>query len=217
MWYSLTMIGYLWSFTSLVQQACINFSLLHCLEILYALAAYTSSYCHQHAFWHLIFFFSPILPNLTFFFFCRSFEPKNFCSHCQVGSEDIKGVDFVVFEQPEITILSGHVEGSDLDVLRPHLSVEIRSSNDPSKIQLVIPLPLSSYFEVRDLPKGKHLVQLQSRPPSNTRIFESEIVEVDLEKQPQIHVGPLKYKTGERHHKQVISIFYLYFPYEVAC
>nr|CAD1833216.1 unnamed protein product [Ananas comosus var. bracteatus] len=122
-----------------------------------------------------------------------------------VGSEDIKGVDFIVFEQPEITILSGHVEGSDLDVLRPHLSVEIRSSNDPSKIQSVIPLPLSSYFEVRDLPKGKHLVQLQSRPPSNTHIFESEIVEVDLEKQPQIHVGPLKYKTGERHHKQELT------------
>nr|CAD1833269.1 unnamed protein product [Ananas comosus var. bracteatus] len=75
----------------------------------------------------------------------------------KVGSEDIKCVDFIVFEQPEITILSGHVEGSDLDVLRPHLSVEIRSSNDPSKIQSVIPLPLSSCFEVRDLPKGKHL------------------------------------------------------------
>nr|CAD1833574.1 unnamed protein product [Ananas comosus var. bracteatus] len=93
-----------------------------------------------------------------------------------VGSEDIKGVDFVVFEQSEITILSGHVEGSDLDVLRPHLSVEIRSSNDPSKIQSVIPLPLSSYFEVRDLPKG-----------------------------------PLKYKTGEHHHKQELTpapVFY---------
>ncbi|OAY67191.1 Nodal modulator 1, partial [Ananas comosus] len=97
-----------------------------------------------------------------------------------VGSEDIKCVDFVVFEQPKITILSGHVEGSDLDVLRPHLSVEIRSSNDPSKIQSVIPLPLSSYFEVRDLPKD-----------SRSRLGKAGI-----------HVGPLKYKTGEHHHKQ---------------
>ncbi|OAY80528.1 Nodal modulator 1 [Ananas comosus] len=66
-----------------------------------------------------------------------------------VGSEDIKGVDFVVFEQPKITILSGHVEGSDLDVLgRSIYPFEIRSSNDPSKIAVGHFLwPLSSYFE----------------------------------------------------------------------
>jgi hypothetical protein len=109
----------------------------------------------------------------------------------------------VVFEQPETTILSGHVEGDGIDVLQPHLSVEIRSAVDPSRIVSVVPVPLSYYFEVRNLPKGKHLVQLRSGLPSHTHIFESELVEVDLEKQPQIHVGPVKYKTEERHHKQV--------------
>jgi hypothetical protein len=116
----------------------------------------------------------------------------------------------VVFEQPETTILSGHVEGDGIDMLQPHLSVEIRSAADPSRIESVVPVPLSYYFEVRNLPKGKHLVQLRSGLPSHTHIFESELVEVDLEKQPQIHVGPVKYKTEERHHKQVTSFTHLH-------
>jgi len=89
--------------------------------------------------------------------------------------------------------------------LQPHLSVEIRSAAEPSRVESVLPVPLSYYFEVRDLPKGKHLVQLQSGLPSHTYRFESELVEVDLEKQPQIHVGPLKYKTEERHQKQELT------------
>ncbi|KQK04071.1 nodal modulator 1 [Brachypodium distachyon] len=122
-----------------------------------------------------------------------------------VGQEDISGIDFVVFERPEATILSGHVEGDDIDMLQPHLSIEIRSVLDPSRIVSVVPVPLSYYFELRNLPKGKHLVQLRSGLPSHTHIFESELVEVDLEKQPQIHVGPLKYKTEERHLKQELT------------
>ncbi|KAG2597104.1 hypothetical protein PVAP13_5KG190200 [Panicum virgatum] len=122
-----------------------------------------------------------------------------------VGHEDITGIDFVVFERPEVTILSGHVEGDGIDILQPHLSVEIRSAAEPSRVESVLPVPLSYYFEVRDLPKGKHLVQLQSGLPSHTYRFESELVEVDLEKQPQIHVGPLKYKTEERHQKQELT------------
>ncbi|XP_037405521.1 nodal modulator 1-like isoform X2 [Triticum dicoccoides] len=119
--------------------------------------------------------------------------------------EDISGIGFVVFERPEATILSCHVEGNDIDMLQPHLSVEIRSAVDPSRIESVVPVPLSYHVEVRNLPKGKHFVQLRSGLPSHTHIFESELVEVDLEKQPQIHVGPLKYKTEERHHKQELT------------
>ncbi|AQK91358.1 Carbohydrate-binding-like fold [Zea mays] len=122
-----------------------------------------------------------------------------------VGHEDMTGIDFVVFERPEVTILSGHVEGDGIDTLHPHLSVEIRSATDSSRVEAVLPLPLSYYFEVRDLPKGKHLVQLRSGLPSHTHRFESELVEVDLEKDPQIHVGPLKYKTEERHQKQELT------------
>lgn len=122
-----------------------------------------------------------------------------------VGREDITGIDFVVFERPEVTILSGHVEGDGIDTLQPHLSVEIRSAADPSRVESVVPVPLSYYFEVRDLPKGKHLIQLRSGLPSHTLKFESVLVEVDLEKQPQIHVGPIKYKTEERHQKQELT------------
>lgn len=127
----------------------------------------------------------------------------------QVDEEDISGIGFVVFERPEATILSCHVEGNDIDMLQPHLSVEIRSAVDPSRIESVVPVPLSYHVEVRNLPKGKHFVQLRSGLPSHTHIFESELVEVDLEKQPQIHVGPLKYKTEERHHKQVTFFMHL--------
>jgi hypothetical protein len=127
-------------------------------------------------------------------------------SHVQVGHEDIIGIDFVVFERLELTVLSGHVEGDGIDTLQPHLSIEIRSAANPSRVESVLPVPLSYYFEVQNLPKGQHLVQLRSSLPSHTHKFESEIVEVDLEKQPQIHVGPLKYRTEERHNKQVTSI-----------
>lgn len=102
-----------------------------------------------------------------------------------------------------MTILSCHVEGQRTRELHSHLRVEIKSATDPSKIESVFPLPLSHFFQVKDLPKGKHLLQLQSGLPSSTHKFESEIIEVDLEKHTQIHVGPLRYKIEEDHHKQV--------------
>ncbi|KAK1315520.1 hypothetical protein QJS10_CPA05g00205 [Acorus calamus] len=123
----------------------------------------------------------------------------------KVGFEDIKGLDFVIFEQPEQTILSGHVEGISLEELQPHLLVEVKLASDSSKFKSVFPLPLSSYFQIPDLPKGRHLVQLQSTLPSSTHRFESDIIEVDLQRQPQIHVGPLRYKVEERHHKQELT------------
>ncbi|CAL5423309.1 unnamed protein product [Camellia sinensis] len=123
----------------------------------------------------------------------------------QVGSEDIRGLDFLVFEQPELTILSGHVEGKRIDELHSHLRVEIKSANDPSKIESVFPLPLSNFFQVKDLPRGKHLLQLRSDLPSRTHKFESEVIEVDLEKHTQIHVGPIRYKVEEDFHKQELT------------
>ncbi|PON61743.1 Glucoamylase, starch-binding [Parasponia andersonii] len=123
----------------------------------------------------------------------------------KVGSEDIKGLNFLVFEQPDTTIISCHVEGKRRDELRSHLLVEIKSSSDTSKVESVFPLPLSNFFQVKDLPKGKHLLQLKSNLPSSTHKFESEIIEVDLEKHSQIHVGPLKYFIEEDHQKQELT------------
>lgn len=102
--------------------------------------------------------------------------------------------------------MSGHVEGVGLDELQPHLSVEIRSADDPSKVESVFPLPLSYFFQIRNLPKAKHLVQLKSGLSSSTHKFESEIIEVDLERQPQVHVGPLNYKVEDIHHKLVCPL-----------
>lgn len=109
----------------------------------------------------------------------------------------------MVFEQPDVTILSGHVDGKDIKDLHSHIRVEIISL--PSKVETIFLLPISNYFQVKDLPKGKHLVQLRSTMPSSTYKFESEVVEVDLESQPQIHVGPLSYRIVEDIYKQVIS------------
>ncbi|KAG5567843.1 hypothetical protein RHGRI_003128 [Rhododendron griersonianum] len=123
----------------------------------------------------------------------------------KVGLDDIKGLDFLVFEQPELTILSGHVEGKRIDELHSHLRVEIKSANDPSKIESVFPLPLSNFFQVKDLPRAKHLLQLRSALPSATHKFESDVIEVDLEKHTQIHIGPIRYRVEEDFHKQELT------------
>ncbi|XP_062005958.1 uncharacterized protein LOC133723146 [Rosa rugosa] len=123
----------------------------------------------------------------------------------KVGYEDIKGLDLLVFEQPDTTILSCHVEGMKNEELHSHVLVEIKSSSDNSRIESVFPLPLSNFFQVKDLPKGKHLLQHRSSLPSSSHKFESEIIEVDLEKNTHIHVGPLKYVYEEDHQKQDLT------------
>ncbi|XP_012474989.1 uncharacterized protein LOC105791465 [Gossypium raimondii] len=123
----------------------------------------------------------------------------------KVGNNDIKGLDFLVFEEPEMTILSGHVEANRTGELHSHLLVEIKSAGDTSKVESVFQLPLSNFFQVKDLPRGKHTVQLKSNLPSSTHKFESEVIEVDLEKNAQVHVGPLKYSVEEYHHKQELT------------
>lgn len=110
----------------------------------------------------------------------------------------------MVFEQPETTILSGHVEGKKIKELNSHIRVEIRLASDPSKIESIFPLPLSNFFQVKDLSKSKHLLQLKSALPSSAHKFESEVIEIDLERHPQVHVGPLSYRIEEDIHKQVI-------------
>ncbi|KAG8370599.1 hypothetical protein BUALT_Bualt13G0000200 [Buddleja alternifolia] len=123
----------------------------------------------------------------------------------EVGYDDTKELDFVVFEQPDRTILSGHVEGKNVKELHSHIMVEIRSASDPSKVESTFPLPNSNFFQVKDLPKGKHLLQLRSAWSSSTHRFQSEVIEVDLERRPQIHVGPLSYMTEENIYKQELT------------
>ncbi|EEF47245.1 carboxypeptidase regulatory region-containingprotein, putative [Ricinus communis] len=124
----------------------------------------------------------------------------------KVGHGDIKALDFVVFEQLEMTILSCNVEGKRTEEFHSHLLVEIKSASDTSKIESVFPLPLSNFFQVKNLPKGKHLLQLRSSLQSSTLKFESDIIEVDLEKTAQIHVGPLRYNFEEDHQKQELTV-----------
>lgn len=113
-------------------------------------------------------------------------------------------MDFIVFEEPEITIISCHVEGNGTDELHKHLLVEIRSATEATKIKSVFPLPISNFFQVKGLSKGRHLLQLRSGLPASSLKFESDTIEVDLEKSVQIHVGPLRYRIEDQL-KQVSS------------
>lgn len=115
-------------------------------------------------------------------------------------------MDFIVFEAPEISILSCHVEGERIPELDSHLWVEVKSASEPSKVRTSFPLPLSRFFQVKDLPKGKHLIQLRSGLPLSTHKFISDVIEVDLEKQRQIHVGPLRYRIEDNIQTQVCFI-----------
>ncbi|CAA7030535.1 unnamed protein product [Microthlaspi erraticum] len=123
----------------------------------------------------------------------------------QIGYEDIKGLDFLVFEQPETTLLTCHVEGKQHEEFNTNLQVEIKSALDGSKIESVFPLPLSNFFQVKGLSRGKHLVQLKSSRPSSHHRVESEIIEIDFETNPQIHVGPLRYSIVADHQSQEVT------------
>lgn len=103
-----------------------------------------------------------------------------------------------------MTIVSCHVEGNGTDELHKHLMVEIRSATEATKIESVFPLPISNFFQVKGLSKGRHLLQLRSGLPSSSLKFESDTIEVDLEKSTQIHVGPLRYRIEDQL-KQVSS------------
>jgi len=109
-----------------------------------------------------------------------------------------------------MTIISCHVEGNGTDELRKHLMVEIRSASDLNKIESVFPLPISNFFQVKGLSKGRHLLQLQSGLPQGSLKFESDIIEVDLEKNVQIHVGPLTYRIEDQL-KQVFSCLHSFY------
>lgn len=109
----------------------------------------------------------------------------------------------MVFEQPETTLLTCHVEGKQNEELNSNLLVEIKSAIDGSKIENVFPLPLSNFFQVKGLPRGKHLVQLKSSRPLISHKVESEIIEVDFETNAQIHIGPLRYSIVADHQSQV--------------
>lgn len=123
----------------------------------------------------------------------------------EVGYEDMKGLDFLVFEKPDTSLVTGTIDGERMKELHQHLRLEVRSAADPSNIESLLPLPLSNFFQVKGLPKGKHLMQIRSSLSSNTFRFQSQVIEVDLEKHTQIHVGPLRYKVEDDNHKQELT------------
>ena len=66
-----------------------------------------------------------------------------------------------------------------INELHSHLRVEIKLANDPSKIESILPLPFSKFFQMKDLPRDKHLLELRSAIPSCTHRFKPEVIEVD--------------------------------------
>ncbi|KAI5060680.1 hypothetical protein GOP47_0025100 [Adiantum capillus-veneris] len=123
----------------------------------------------------------------------------------EVGANDTTAMDFVVFHQPQVTIITGTAEGSGLLKWQLYLRVRVVSTGDDSKNERTIPLPLSHFFEIQGLPSGKYSLQLVLSLPEKTHRFESEPVEVDLKQNPQIHVGPLRFSVQEQHQKQELA------------
>ncbi|MCO5553061.1 hypothetical protein L7F22_006582 [Adiantum nelumboides] len=123
----------------------------------------------------------------------------------EVGANDTTAMDFVVFHQPQVTIITGTAEGGGLIKWQQFLEVRVVSIGDGSKNERIIPLPLSHFFEIQGLPRGKYSLQLVLGLPGRTHRFESESVEVDLEQIPQIHVGPLRFSVQEQHQKQELA------------
>ncbi|GJP38808.1 hypothetical protein CLOM_g23217 [Closterium sp. NIES-68] len=61
-----------------------------------------------------------------------------------------------------------------------------------------IPVPLSRFFEFRDLPRGMYLVKLRLGLPGKSHVFESEGGEVDVREAVTGHVGTLRFRAEER-------------------
>ncbi|KAJ7534510.1 hypothetical protein O6H91_13G097300 [Diphasiastrum complanatum] len=123
----------------------------------------------------------------------------------QVHSRDTTGVDFVVFDYPTSSYVTGEVEGPNLERWQPFITVEIVSTLEPHKIERTIPLPLSYFFELQDLPKGKYTVKLELGLSSRTHTFESDVIELDLETKSHAHVGPIKFRAEEHQQKQDLT------------
>lgn len=114
-----------------------------------------------------------------------------------------------------MTLLTGVVDGNRLKEVYEHLRLEVRSASDPTNIESLSSLPLSNFFQVKGLARGKHLVQLRSALPLSTFRFESQVIEIDLEKTTQIHVGSLRYKVEDNYHKQVLCFPLLYIKIKI--
>ncbi|CAI5491027.1 unnamed protein product [Closterium sp. Naga37s-1] len=61
-----------------------------------------------------------------------------------------------------------------------------------------IPIPLSRFFEFRDLPRGMYLVKLRLGLPGKSHVFESEGREVDVREAVTAHAGTLRFRAEER-------------------
>lgn len=121
----------------------------------------------------------------------------------QVTSTDVKGVDFVVFEELPTTVVTGVVEGAQLERWQPNLRVEFSSVSESSRVERTINLPLSYFFEVQGLPKGKYVARLLFDRNERSHKFVSDSIEVDLETRSAAHLGPLRFTSEEQLNKQV--------------
>ncbi|CAI5474733.1 unnamed protein product [Closterium sp. Yama58-4] len=61
-----------------------------------------------------------------------------------------------------------------------------------------ISVPLSRFFEFRDLPRGVYLVKLRLGLPGKSHVFESEGREVDVREAVTAHGGTLRFRAEER-------------------
>ncbi|GBG60819.1 hypothetical protein CBR_g12556 [Chara braunii] len=121
-----------------------------------------------------------------------------------IGVNDTENVDFVVFEQPATCTLTGTARPSTSQ-WQPHIKVQVVHAQSPDRVEREVPLPLSHFFAIPGLQKGKYIVRLVFGLPERTHNFKSNSVEVDLDANCQVHIGALEFEAEERHEKQELA------------
>ncbi|BBM99994.1 BOS complex subunit NOMO [Marchantia polymorpha subsp. ruderalis] len=124
----------------------------------------------------------------------------------KVNDNDTFGVDFVVFEETPTTIVTGAVEGENLDKWQPHIMIEFSKASEPFSVVQSVPLPLSYFFEVQGLPSGTYNVRLAFGLSERTHNFDSSVLELDLVTKNHFHLGSLTFKAEENLHSQELTL-----------
>lgn len=126
----------------------------------------------------------------------------------KVNNNDVEGINFVVFYQGEGFDVYGSVEGPDFDKWQPHISVEAAPLSNPSRVEKVVPVPLSGFFELKGLSLEEYIVRLKFGLPGHSHIFESEPEIVDLrsnKREKVVKAKTLRFRAEERRARQDLT------------
>ena len=119
-----------------------------------------------------------------------------------IGNEDLEDLDFVVFDKAP-SLVTGTVTLPGGGQWRKHVTVEVVDANNRGTVVRSSPLPVSRFFEFKDLPAGRYLVRLASGLPEKNFAFAADEAEADLRADRTVHVGNLRFQVKQHRGAQV--------------